>query len=113
MSIFVESFVRRWPKPGLVTGIRRDAATTMNRRKASSILLLAPGALACLSQLAHGQPQQRTGVKPADTGKALVNPAMGWAFHLSVDKTTSRFEINGLRALRSCPTEQRYAMLQG
>lgn len=28
-----------------------------------------------------GQAQQRVTVKPADTGEALVNPSMGWAFH--------------------------------
>jgi len=32
---------------------------------------------------------------------------------LCVDKRVSRPEINGLRARRCCPTERRYAMLQG
>jgi len=43
----------------------------------AAFLLLTAGALTFTQTYA----QQRAVVKPVDTGEALVNPAMGWAFH--------------------------------
>ena len=51
----------------------------MKHERAFSALI----ALLALGALTDGQAQaqQRTVVKPADTGETLVNPQMGWAFH--------------------------------